>query len=242
MDLRYILKRVPGLRFAYRYAHLKYASLALRKRPAEYVFTDICHRNKWGGKESVSGPGSGLRQTRAVRNGLPAICGDFEAHTMLDIPCGDFHWMKHVGLESIDYIGADVVQDLIQKNHQYETSNIHFRKLDLIEDKLPKVDLVFCRDCLVHLSYKDTFSALRNICASGSTYLLTTTFTSHRHNHDIATGEWRPLNLEVPPFSFPPPLKTINEECTEGDGAYNDKSLGLWRVADIGERLTKQSK
>ena len=231
---RQIVKQVPGIRSAYHFVCLKYERSTFNLTPAEDIFIDIFHRNKWRGKESVSGSGSDLFQTRVVRNELPAVCGDFDVHTMLDIPCGDFHWMKHVDLEGIDYNGADIVTDLIQQNKRYETSNIHFCKLNLIDDKLPKVDLVFCRDCLVHLSFKDTFLALHNICGSGSTYLLTTTFTNRQLNHDIATGHWRPLNLEVTPFSFPPPLKTINEECTEGDEAFSDKSLGLWRLADIG--------
>jgi len=28
-------------------------------------------------------------------------------------------------------------------------------------------------------------------------------------------------------------LRLLNENCTEGDGAFGDKSLGLWRVDDI---------
>jgi hypothetical protein len=180
-----------------------------------------------------------LARTAAIRNQLPGVFRDFDIHTMLDIPCGDFNWMKSVDFESVDYTGADIVADLIQQNKQYETSNIHFRKLNLIDEKLPKVDLVFCRDCLVHLPNKDVFSSLQNICDSGSTYLLTTTFTSRRHNPDIVAGNWRPLNLEAPPFSFPKPLGTINEGCDEGGGQWKDKSLGLWRAADVAECLNK---
>jgi hypothetical protein len=239
--LKQIVKQIPGVRSAYHFAACQYESLKLKRRAAEDVFTDIRRGNKWGGTDSVSGTGSDLFQTRVVRNELPAVCRYFAVHAMLDIPCGDFHWMKDVGLEGIDYTGADIVTDLIRGNNQYEASNVHFCKLNLIDDELPKVDLVFCRDCLVHLSFRDTFIALHNICDSGSIYLLTTTFTSRPHNRDITTGQWRTLNLEVPPFSFPSPLKTINEECTEGDGAFSDKSLGLWRIEDIGECLTKHS-
>ena len=226
--LKQILRQIPGLRTAYHFVRYPYQAAKLRGITIEEVFTDICHGNIWGGTESVSGRGSDLFQTRVVRKQLPSVFRDFSAHSLLDIPCGDFHWMKHVDLESVDYTGADIVTDLIRRNGQHEAPNVHFCKLNLIEDKLPKVDLVFCRDCLVHLSFKDTFIALHNICDSGSTYLLTTTFTSRQHNSDILTGQWRTLNLEVPPFSFPPPLMAINEECTAGDGAFSDKSLGLW--------------
>jgi hypothetical protein len=160
---------------------------------------------------------------------------------MLDIACGDFYWMSRVDLRTVDYTGADIVADLIMHNRRYEMSNIRFRKLDLLKEKLPKVDLVLCRDCLVHFSFKDAFAALRNVCESGSTYVLTTTFTSRRCNRDIATGQWRPLNLEDAPFSFPLPLKSIDEGCTECEGAFSDKSLGLWRVADIGACLTRSA-
>jgi hypothetical protein len=231
--LKQMVKQIPGVRSLYNFA----ACQLLKMRTPEDVFTDIYRGKQFGGTNSSSGPGSDLFQTRVVRNELPAVCRHFAVHAMLDIPCGDFYWMRHVNLEGTDYTGADIVTDLIRGNSQYETPDVHFCKLNLIDDKLPKVDLVFCRDCLVHLSFRDAFIALHNICDCGSTYLLTTTFTSRPHNRDIATGQWRTLNLEVPPFLFPPPLKTINEECHEVDGAFSDKSLGLWRVEDIGKCL-----
>lgn len=231
--LKRVLKLVPGLQPVSRFARRRYQALSLERKTAEEIFTEIHHENKWGGKDSASGTGSDLTQTQVIRNELPAIWQNFAIHTMLDIPCGDFHWMKHVELAGIDYIGGDIVADLTSRNQQYETSNIHFRQLNLLQDKLPKVDLVFCRDCLVHLSFKDAFVALHNICDSGSKYLLTTTFTQHQVNRDIATGQWRMLNLESAPFSLLPPLKIINEGCTEHEIEYRDKSLGLWRVEDI---------
>jgi len=217
--------------------------LMLKLRPAEAIFSSIFFGNKWGGKESVSGRGSDLLQTRVIRNELKSVYSGFHIQTILDIPCDDFYWMNHVDLEGMDYTGADIVGELIEQNkQQYEKRNIHFCKLNLIKDKLPKVDLLFCRDCLVHFSFKDIFLALRNVCDSGSEYLLTTTFTSRLHNDDIATGQWRAPNFEVAPFAFPPPLRTINEECTEDDGAFKDKSLALWRVADIKECVIRQGR
>lgn len=70
--------------------------------------------------------------------------------------------------------------------------------------------------------------ALNNFIASQSRHLLTTTFTNHSCNHDIRTGRWRPLNLGIEPFNFPKPILVINENCTEGEMNYTDKSLALW--------------
>jgi hypothetical protein len=160
---------------------------------------------------------------------------------MLDLPCGDFHWISHVPMDRIQYIGGDILPELVERNTElHQRPNVTFRRINLLQDRLPKVDLVLCRDCLVHFSYHDALAALRNICDSGSTYLLTTTFTDRRRNHDIATGQFRPLNLEARPLSLPVPIETINEECTEYDGAYRDKSLGLWRVSDIRAHLERR--
>jgi hypothetical protein len=146
--------------------------------------------------------------------------------------------MKQVPLENIDYIGGDIVVDLVARNQdRYGSESRRFIRLDLLGDPLPTVDLILCRDCLVHLSYADILRALRNICASGSTMILTTTFPARFENTDIVTGQWRALNLQLEPFNFPEPQFVLMEDSTEGRGAYADKSLGLWRISDISAHL-----
>ena len=102
------------------------------------------------------------------------VIDQYGIKTMLDIPCGDWFWMQHVDLSNVRYTGADIVEKIIQQNQQYAGENIFFRYLDLLSDELPKNDLVFCRDCLVHFSYEDVGKALENLTRSGSKYLLTT--------------------------------------------------------------------
>ncbi len=204
----------------------------------ESVFTDVYTRNRWKSPESRSGTGSALEQTAAVRAGLSDIIRDFGIRSMLDAPCGDFNWMRHVDLSGVDYTGADIVEAVIARDQaEHQRANIRFAKLDITTDALPTVDLVLCRDCLVHLSYADAFAALRNIAASGSIYLMATTFADRTANTDIKTGGWRVLNLAQPPFSLPPPVRLLNENCTEKKGIYKDKSLGLWKLDDIRDRL-----
>jgi len=240
--LRDAARKVPIFPSVYRALRDGYERYQLKSKDPERVFTEIYRSNIWGGKDSVSGKGSDIHQTRIVVGELPGVFTEFGISTMLDIPCGDFHWMKNVELSGVDYTGADIVNDLIEKNtKQYGREGLRFRRLNLLKDKLPKVDLVFCRDCLVHLSFADIYRALENLCSSQSGYILTTTFTEKTDNRDIATGQWRVLNLERAPFMLPRPLKTINEGCTEGDGAYRDKSLGLWRIANVRESLTRRS-
>jgi hypothetical protein len=184
-----------------------------------------------GTGESLSGPGSSLEQTRVVRERLGPLLRRIGARRLLDAPCGDFHWLSRAEFEA-EYIGVDIVPDLIGGNRRRHPGR-DFRLADLATDDLPRADLILCRDALVHCNYALAFAILRNFRRSDAEWLLTTTFSGHDANHDIAHGEWRPLNLELPPFGFPPPEQLIVERCSEGEGRYRDKALGLWRLADL---------
>ena len=204
------------------------AKLDLSKR-FDYIFQN----NLWGSDESRSGPGSTMIETRTLREDIVALLRGVDATSMLDIPCGDFHWLSQVDL-GVTYTGADIVPAIVESNQQkYTTPNRQFLRLDATTSPLPQVDLIFCRDCLVHLSFADIRKALARIQAGRITYLMTTTFPTEPANVDIATGDWRPLNFERAPFGFPPPIEAVLEACTEHDGIFADKSMGLWRVANL---------
>jgi hypothetical protein len=165
---------------------------------AKDVFKKIKENNSWGSSESVSGTGSSLEQTEILVVELSKLIKEKRIKTFIDIPCGDFNWMRNVDFLDVDYIGADIVDEIIKENiEKYETFNKKFMVIDIIKDSLPKSDIVFVRDCFVHLSYKNIFKAIKNIKRSGSKYLLTTTFTSVNKNNNIVTGNWRPLNLQI---------------------------------------------
>jgi len=201
-------------------------------------FSDICRRNVLRGLESRSGSGSSLEQTAAVRAAIPALLKEFGVKTMIDAPCGDFFWMQHTELGVEQYLGIDIVQELIARGQkQFGGKNRQFLCLNIIEDVLPAADLILCRDCLVHLSFSQARKALQNFQRSGARYVLTTTFTGRDRNVDLVGKDiWRTLNLERPPFNLPKPLRLIEERCTEGDGRYADKSLGLWALQDLNLR------
>ncbi len=193
------------------------------------IFAKIYEENQWKNSESRSGSGSTVDATKNLREALPELLTNLKIKSILDIPCGDFNWMSQVDLTDIDYIGADVVPELINENvKRYEIQNKKFKVLDLLKDNLPKADLVICRDCLVHFSFEDAFKALEKICSSGAKYLLTTTFPLHKNIEGIETGWWYPVNLNDAPFPLPEPLLLLNEGCQEP--YFWDKCVGLWRM------------
>ena len=197
------------------------------------TFRRIYKTGAWKKGESVSGEGSNLEQTVVLRNILPSLLHGIQATTMLDAPCGDHFWMKEFSL-NLNYIGIDIVPEIIDQNRRkYGSPRKTFLVRDITKDSIPRADCILCRDCLDHLSFEDVFRAVENFRLSGAKYLLATTYTERTHNEDIVTGEWRPTNLQQPPFSFPAPIQLINEHCTEEGGKWADKSLGLWRIQDL---------
>lgn len=192
-------------------------------------FDEIYTNNSWGSRESRSGSGSELANTYVLIAKLQELFLRLDIHSILDIPCGDFNWMRTVDLSGIEYIGADIVNKLLSYLHEHYPTR-KFEKLDVRHDKLPKVDLVFCRDCLVHLDFADGIRAIRNILSSQSRYLAITTFPEHT-NDELSPYGWRPLNMELPPFNFPRHVLLINEELRSL--AHKDKSIGVYDLTQI---------
>ncbi|MBE9513729.1 MAG: class I SAM-dependent methyltransferase [Chloroflexi bacterium] len=215
--------------------HYKTQRLPHKWKSMKSVFSEIYYNNRWGSQETVSGLASELSQTSVIRQEIPILIKEKNARSLLDASCGDFHWMKEIELDLDRYIGVDIVPDLVVQNQQkYGSETREFIALDIARDNLPQVDIILCRDCLVHFSFEHIISATRNFRRSKSKYLLTTTFPELSKNEDITTGGWRPINLQLPPFNFPKPIKLIDEGFTRPDGAaYSDKSLGLWKLEDI---------
>ena len=196
------------------------------------VFEDIAKSRTWTSEESISGLGSTLAQTRELIAGLPGLLAKLGVHSLLDAPCGDFNWMKEVDLSGIAYTGGDIVAEIVAANEsRYGESGRAFQQLDLMSSELGDHDLLFCRDCLVHLSFSDISEVLANLKRSNIRYLMTTTFPEEPGNEEIVTGGWRPLNLQLAPFYFPVPIMLLSENCTEMNGAFTDKSLAVWEVS-----------
>lgn len=182
----------------------------LRHRSAKKKFEIIHRQNLWNSAESVSGAGSELGATKALREKLPELIDRYEIASICDAPCGDFGWMPHVlEARAVSYTGIDIVEDIIEANSRSvpagELRSPTFRVGDIRNYPLPNVDLVIIRDCLFHLSFNDVSAVLQNLEKCNYRYLLTSTHTVDQNfgNSDIKTGDFRVIDLFSAPFSFP---------------------------------------
>lgn len=187
------------------------------------IFEEIIRHKKW--KKSTCGPGSTVGYTQNLREKLKPLLLKHNIKSMFDAPCGDYSWMSLVNIqEVVDYIGGDIVEFMINEN-QLKYPDVKFYVFDLTQDKLPDVDLLFCRDCLLHLSFKDIDKAFNNISHSKIKYILTSNWFEHNTNErDIETGGWRYINFLESPYNFGPPVDSIIDYI---DG-FPKREMLLW--------------
>lgn len=130
-------------------------------------FQDIYERGIWvmsDGQESLSGTGSSRTATSGLVAALVTGMNTLECKTLLDVGCGDWNWFQHEKF-GFNYIGVDVVKSVISSNQKFAGPCVRFESLNAIDDPLPFVDMVLCREVLFHLSFSDARKMLLNIAA-----------------------------------------------------------------------------
>jgi len=204
--------------------------MKLRRLPRGERFELIYQSDRWySNKESRSGSGSTLEATTSIRHQLPKALDQLGVQSVLDVGCGDFHWMSQVE-HSCKYHGVDISPSVIQLNIENFSSNrISFSVLDAVEGPIPKgFDLVLCREVLFHLSNHDSRKLIGNLLKSGAKYFAFTTDQSISANRDIESAEFRNVNMQIPPFNFPTPLRLI-----EDSGIRQSRAMGIWKCTDL---------
>jgi hypothetical protein len=196
-------------------------------RNSRRIFGSIYRDREWDTGETVSGPGSTIRYTEELRISLPDLLKKWEIRSLLDAPCGDYHWMSQTKLEGIEYTGADVVTELIESNRKLYPG-VKFLVADITKDWLPKTDAVLCRDCFIHLSNRQIKMAIQQFKSSGIRYMIASTYPVEI-NEEIPTGYYRPVNLEIAPFFLPAPIELI-PDYPEGEV---ERYLGVWDLNQL---------
>lgn len=206
--LRHSLRRF--VRHLY-WLHLRWRN---RGKPAQQIFSAYWQRNHWRNAESCSGDGSTLAYTEALRAALPPLLVRHGIHSMLDLPCGDFHWFSHVALPSgVHYTGADIVKPMLtQLQAQYGGPGRSFTTLDALTADLPAVDLWMCRDLIFHLPTAAVWQVLDSFLRSRIGHLLITSHdAADAVNGDTFMGGFRLINLRLPPFALPEPDERLKD-------------------------------
>lgn len=197
---------------------------------AQEAFTQIYDNSAWTGWWTTKdGYGSTLEYTVTIRETLPPLLKKYDIKSMLDASCGEFTWMRAVDLSGIRYIGGEIVEDKIKKLKE-EFPQHEWLHMDIIEDKLPEVDLWMCRDTIFHFPHKYVKQTLKNFVNSKIKYLLISSHPDVDNVNIEAFGDFNFINFDRAPFNFPAPIDTIND--TE-PGFVLNRNMHLYRREDL---------
>lgn len=203
-------------------------SLILKDNINAEWLKDFKHRLSLG-MESVAGYGSSLQETQYLREELPRIFKNLNIKNILDIPCADFFWMDKVDFNNMSYTGADLLAEQIAMSQQLHPEK-KFIILDMTQDALPKVDLIFTRDLFIHLNNENIKRCIINVKNSGSKYFMASTYLKIKNNEEMnGLLSWRFINLQQHPFNFTDPLIVIDEKTHTSIG----KSMAVWNIENL---------
>ena len=174
----------------------------------KHIFTQYYYDKFWSSHESDSGRGSELKYTSNLRNKLVNFCRKNNVRSILDAPCGDFNWMRHVvnlSNNKIRYVGVDIVKPLIVRNDTYYSN----RKINFFCDDITVnlarynvPDLLVMRDFLFHIPFSDIDSVFQSVKIMNPKFFAVTNHPECNVNTDIIPGGFRELNLSLEPFKL----------------------------------------
>ena len=228
LNIYYWLRKIFVSRFAQKYLNQNF----VRK----FIFFLIYKTNHWNKYEKVdknnllvSGPGSfpGSLQTKKIIDNLDFFIKKNNIQSMLDMPCGDFSWMKDLIKKNnyINYTGYDIVEDIISYNNKkYSKNNVSFFCKDIINEKnFDNFDLVFIRDFFIHIDNASIDILLKNIKSSKVRFLACSN-NNNEFNKDVVLGQHRKVNLTIEPFY----MKEIFHTFSEG---VDDCSINIYKIS-----------
>lgn len=200
------------------------------------IFESIIKNKRW--RDTVCGTGSTVKFTEPLRHNLKAFLEKHQLTSMLDAPCGDYSWMSITALPTgFDYMGADIVEDLVSAN-KIKYPNIDFRQLDISQDHLPDVDVLFCRDCLIHFSFQDIKTTLTNIVRSNIKHVMLTNYPDI-NSPDINTGDFHKTNFTIDPINLGSPIDSIFDWIPGTANGDQKRCMSLWHRDAIEQYLTQ---
>lgn len=163
------------------------------------IFSRAYGSNEWTGG---SGVGSRPETTTSYRRLIEELIRTAQVRSVLDLGCGDWQFSRLMDWRGADYLGIDVVPEVIAANQSaYARPRVRFVHADFRHAQLPSADLVLVKDVSQHWSNAQVTVFLPRL-AKFRRALVTNTTNGIRDNQDIPDGEWRPLDLRLPPFNL----------------------------------------
>jgi len=136
--------------------------------PTKQAMQQVYEKQLWGAMKTPFYSGEGSHNTTIVSPYIevvkiflqqlktpPVIC---------DLGCGDFNIGKKLLSNCDNYIGVDIVPELVEHlNRKYAIKNTNFLCRDIAKDPLPQAEVALVRQVLQHLSNIEISTILKKL-------------------------------------------------------------------------------
>lgn len=169
----------------------------------------------WGVEDgwAVSGLGSAVATQRPLLKFLPGFLGKYGIRSMVEASSGHWAsgWQRHVRWPRIEYVGADVLKSIVEANNRllqdnanFGLASAHFERVNMVTTALPKADLLFSKDTIIHFSFERIKALLRlsvTVCPPRFKYVLFVHEPPQGDNVDIeGVDQHHAIALRAAPF------------------------------------------
>ena len=188
--------------------HRQYEKMSIQD-----TFRKIYRNQVWGknGEQFYSGPGSYGPASDLYCAALTKFIQENGIRSVVDCGCGDFSVGRRiVEATDVQYVGVDVVPELIQHHRQkFQNERVSFKCANIITDELPVAELYLVRQVFQHLTNDEIAKVLERMSCVPKV-LITEDFPLQptSFNHDMTHGpEVRSdfgsgVYVDQPPFSL----------------------------------------
>jgi len=196
-------------------------------RATREIFREIYDQNRWGGEAGTlnSGTGSTEEHGRRYATAIRQFVRERGVRRIVDLGCGDFRVGSQLLDAGTEYVGVDIVEDVVQRNQQaYGNDRVRFTCLDVVEDRLPAGDLCLIRQVLQHLSNEQIGRVLRNV-EQFRYVLVTEHYPASGHEtganldkpcgEDVRVFDGSAVYLEQPPFNRRVSATILDDEAVD---------------------------
>ena len=113
----------------------------------EAVFRSVYRDHAWKGR-SRSGPGSDAAASQPFRAFLEDLIRRHRVGSVLDVGCGDWTSTRLVDWGGVDYMGIDIVPEVIEANRRrYGRAGVRFDAVDFVHADFPPPTCCSARRC-----------------------------------------------------------------------------------------------
>lgn len=207
------------------------------------IFEKIYDEGHWGRNQSAGSKyfsGTGSHDPAIVDTYVNAVsaflAGLPRKPDVLDIGCGDFNVGSKIRPSCDTYTAVDIASQVIAYNKtKYADLGVDFQAMNIVEDVPPKVDVIFIRQVLQHLSNAEIRKALRNISGKSDYLILTEHLPPGEFTPNIDKTTGRGIRIRHnsgvvitdAPFGFPVRDQTVLCEIPELGGVVRTTAYTL---------------